>query len=79
MILGIVVLVLLLAAGGILGVRAARNLSKRKEEAEKEKLVTPIPTLPAAAPIPTLTAAPTPQPERKGYEFHGFSEQLENI
>ena len=78
MILGIVVLVLLLAAGGILGVRAARNLSKRKEEAEKEKLVTPIPTLPAAAPIPTLTAAPTPQPERKGYEFHGFSEQLEN-
>mgnify|MGYP005771683195 CR=1 FL=1 len=78
MILGIVVLVLLLAAGGILGVRAARKLSERKEEAEKERLVTPIPTLPAATPIPTLTAAPTPQPEREGYEFYGFSEQLED-
>lgn len=75
MIIGVVLLGLLIIGGIVLGIRTGRNLATMREEAEKEKLVTPIPT--AVDPTPSPVKEPEPTEEPRGYQFYGFSEQLE--
>lgn len=75
MIIGVVLLGLLIIGGIVLGIRTGRNLANMREEAEKEKLVTPIPT--AVDPTPSPVKEPEPTEEPRGYQFYGFSEQLE--
>lgn len=78
MIIGAVLLTVLLVAGAILGVRAGKNIKKMREEAEQEKMVTPVPTLAPVTPVPAVTATPTPEPAENGYRFYGFGEVLES-
>lgn len=77
MIIGAVLLAVLLTAGAILGVRAGKNIKKLRKEAEQEKMVTPVPTLAPITPVPSVSAAPTPEPAENGYQFYGFEKILE--